>query len=81
MPLGNGAVVVIAGVVIAVMESACVAFPFASDTPTVKLEVAGVEPLGVPLTAPVEDFKDAQGGRDPAEMLKVGTAQPAVATF
>ena len=63
------------------MESCCEGLPFASDIATVNVDVAGVEPLGVPLITPVETLKDAQAGKVPAEMLNVGAEHPDVATF
>jgi len=44
----------------------------------VKLLVVGVAPIGVPVMAPVAVFSDAQAGRDPAETLNTGDAQPSM---
>jgi len=75
-PLASGLVVVIVGGVQSRMEVASVGFPFASDTAIVKLEVVGVDPLGVPLILPVEVPRVAHVGSEPEFTENVGAAHP-----
>jgi len=77
VPLGRLLVVMLQPAFIT-MLSGFVGFPLASVTATVKLEVAAV--VGVPEIVPLEDPIERLAGNDPAEMLKLGAAQPAVAT-
>jgi len=79
-----GLLVVIVGGVMSCIESVCAHGPLlfvaqlASAIPTVKLEVAGVDPVGVPLITPDEDPKVAQDGSAPDATLKIGLAQAIV---
>lgn len=78
-PFGSGLLVVMVGGVQSKIEVASVGFPFASVTLTVNELVDGVEPVGVPVIAPLPPFKLAQAGSAPDAMLQDGAAHPAVA--
>jgi hypothetical protein len=70
--VGNGDVLVIVGGVQSRIASAAVGTPAAeSAARTVKLDVVGVAPLGVPSITPVPECNVAQTGSDPAVTLHV----------